>query len=125
MGYGAGHAALPPVFVVTHEPPSTEWRLGDRFRFVTDGVAAAVDQPRAPRRATGTSWSWGAATSIRQAVAGRARRRAAHPPRPELLGDGTPLFGADAPRQLTQVDVVVSPTATHLRYQVGDLADAG
>ena len=40
MGYGAHHAAVPPVFVVTHTPPASI-RLGPRFRFVTDGLAAA------------------------------------------------------------------------------------
>ena len=46
MGYGAGLAATPPFFVVTHAPPANV-RLGLRFTFVTGGVAAAVEQARA------------------------------------------------------------------------------
>ncbi|HEX9994943.1 MAG TPA: hypothetical protein VGB14_18605, partial [Acidimicrobiales bacterium] len=42
MGYGAGLAATPPFFVVTHSPPA-QVRLDLRFTFVTGGVAAAVE----------------------------------------------------------------------------------
>ena len=123
MGYGAGHAALPPVFVVTHEAPAT-WRLGDRFRFVTDGVAAAVDAGR-EAAGDGDVVIMGGGEVIRAAVAeGLVDELVIHLA-PELLGAGTPLFGDDPPRHLTQVAVEVSPTATHLRYRVGDLADAG
>ncbi len=52
MAYGAGHAATPPVFVVTHDPPGTT-RL-DGFTFVIDGISAAINAARtAP--ASGTS----------------------------------------------------------------------
>ena len=67
MGYGAAHNALPPIFVVTHEAP-TEWRLGDRFNFVTDGLPAAIDQARAA--AGGNVVVMGGGDVIRQAVAG-------------------------------------------------------
>lgn len=123
MGYGAEHAAAPPVFVVTHEPPAT-WRLGDRFRFVTGGVAAAIDAARAAA-GDGDVVVMGGAEVVRQAVADGLVDELVIHLAPELLGAGTRLFGDDAPRHLTQVDVDVSPTATHLRYRVGDLADAG
>lgn len=49
VGYGQdqNQSAAPPCYVVTHEPPA-HVRLASRFRFVTDGVAAAaIDQARA------------------------------------------------------------------------------
>ena len=117
MGYGAGHAAVPPVFVVTHEAP-TEWRLGERFRFVTDGLAAAIDAARAAA-GDGDVFVMGGGDVVRQTVAGGLADELRIHLAPELLGGGTPLFGADPPRHLEQVSVDVSPTATHLRYRVG------
>jgi dihydrofolate reductase len=117
MGYGAAHNAMPPVFVVTHEAPAT-WRLGDRFRFVTGGLAAAVEAARAAAGDLDVI-VMGGGEVVRRAVAdGLADELVIHLA-PELLGAGTPLFGADPPRHLTQVGVDVSPTATHLRYRVG------
>jgi dihydrofolate reductase len=43
MGYGAAHAAQPPMLVVTRNPPETV-RLGDRFTFVVDGLGSAVSK---------------------------------------------------------------------------------
>jgi len=119
MGYGAAHNAPPPVFVVTHEAPS-EWRLGARFRFVTGGVAAAIDEARAAADdGAGDVVVMGGGEVVRQALAeGLVDELRIHLA-PELLGGGTPLFDADPPRHLTQVGVDVSSTATHLRYRVG------
>ena len=117
MGYGAAHAALPPVFVVTHGAPA-EWRLGERFRFVTGGVTAAIDEARAVAGG-GQVVVMGGGDVVRQAVADGLVDELRIHLAPELLGGGTPLFGADPPRHLTQVGVDVSATATHLRYRVG------
>jgi len=48
VGYGhdQNQSAAPPCYVVTHEPPA-QVRLASRFRFVTEGVAAAINQARA------------------------------------------------------------------------------
>jgi len=43
MGYGAAHAARPPMLVVTRNPPETV-RLDDRFTFVVDGLGSAVSK---------------------------------------------------------------------------------
>ncbi|MDY7085486.1 MAG: dihydrofolate reductase family protein, partial [Actinomycetota bacterium] len=43
MGYGADLAAAPPVLVVTRTPPA-QVRLADRFTFVVDGLASAIDK---------------------------------------------------------------------------------
>lgn len=123
VGYGAAHNAQPPVFVVTHEAPA-EWRLGERFRFVTGGLAAAVDAAR-DAAGDGDVVVMGGGDVVRQAVAGGLVDELRIHLAPELLGGGTPLFGADPPRHLTQVAVEVSPTATHLRYRVGAPVAAG
>lgn len=48
VGYGhdQNQSAAPPCYVGTYEPP-VQVRLASRFRFVTEGVAAAIDQARA------------------------------------------------------------------------------
>ena len=81
MGYGAGLAATPPFFVVTHSAPD-EVRLGLGFTFVTDGVAAAIDQARAAAGAEGR----GRHGRRRRRAPVRRRgpgRRAAPPPGPD------------------------------------------
>jgi hypothetical protein len=44
-GHDENQSAAPPCYVVTHEPPA-HLRLASRFRFVANGVAAAIDQAR-------------------------------------------------------------------------------
>jgi dihydrofolate reductase len=121
MGYGARHAALPPVFVVTHSVPG-KTRLGDRFRFVTDGVAAAVDQARTAAAGAGEGKDvviMGGGDVIRQSlVEGLVDELVIHLA-PMVLGGGTPLFGAGDHVALRQVDVRPSAHATHVTYAVG------
>ena len=114
MGYGAGLAGSPPFFVVTHEPPPAV-RLDLSFTFVTDGVAAAVEQARA---AAGDKdvVLMGGGDVIRQAVDEGLLDELRIHLSPVVLGGGTPLFGGAAPRQLVQRDVRVSSTATHVVY---------
>ncbi|MEV4539633.1 dihydrofolate reductase family protein [Asanoa sp. NPDC049518] len=120
LGYGAGSEQAtggPPVVVVTHSPPSS-WRLGDRFSFATD-ICEAVGRART---AAGdkTVVVMGGADVVRQSVLlGLAEELRLHLS-PCLVGGGTPLFRpADSPtRRLRQTDVVVSPHATHLTYEV-------
>ena len=116
VGYGAEHAAQPPVFVVTHAPP-TSWRLGDRFRFVTGGVSAAVD---AARGVAGDKdvFVMGGGQVLRQALDEGLLDELVLHVSPMLLGRGTPLFEDAQPRALHQVSVEVSSEATHLTYQV-------
>jgi dihydrofolate reductase len=117
MGYGAHHAGTPPFFVVTHRPPGSV-RLDLDFTFVTDGVAAAIDQAKA---ACGSKdvFVMGGGDVIRQVVdAGLADELRIHLA-PIILGGGTPLFAGNAYRQLTQTAVRPSTAATHLTYTVG------
>ena len=106
MGYGAGHAATPPVFVVTHERPGGA-RLGPRFRFVTGGIESAIT---AARDAAGGRdvFVMGGGDVVRQAVElGLADELRIHLA-PLILGSGTPLFAGGGPPFY----------GTHLTYDV-------
>ena len=116
MGYGAGLAATPPFFVVTHAAPAAV-RLGLRFTFVTDGIQAAVTQALA---AAGDRDAvvMGGADVVRQSLdAGLVDELHIHLS-PVVLGAGTPLFAGSRRRALVQRSVRVSSTATHLVYGV-------
>jgi dihydrofolate reductase len=116
MGYGAGHAAQPPIFVVTHEAPA-RWRLGDRFKFATGGIADAIDQGR---DAAGDRdvVIMGGGDVIRQALdEGLVDELLLHIA-PIVLGAGAPLFAGDGRVELEQVAVEVSRHATHATYRV-------
>ncbi|MEV0272256.1 dihydrofolate reductase family protein [Hamadaea sp. NPDC050747] len=118
VGYGhdQDQSAAPPCYVVTHEPPA-HVRLANRFRFVTQGVAAAVDQARA---AAGDKdvVVMGGANVIDQCLAGWLVDELRIHLSPLLLGGGTRLFDLVGPTTLRQLEVVESPRATHLAYQV-------
>jgi dihydrofolate reductase len=114
MGYGAGLAAAPPFFVVTHSAPD-HVRLELRFTFVTDGLEAAISQARA---AAGDKdvIVMGGGDVVRQCVdTGLADELRIHLA-PIVLGGGTPLFAGANRRQLVPRSVRVSPHATHLTY---------
>lgn len=118
VGYGAGHAAKPPFFVVTGSEPESV-RLSDThdFTFVLDGPAAAVEQARA---AAGDKdvYVMGGGEVVRGCLdAGVVDRLSLHISS-LVLGDGTPLFDGTTPRRLTRRDVRVSPHAVHVVWDV-------
>lgn len=118
VGYGAGHAARPPFFVVTSTAPESV-RLADShdFTFVLDGPAAAVEQAQA---AAGQKdvYVMGGGEVVRGCLdAGVVDRLSLHIS-PLVLGEGTPLFDAMTPRRLTQRGVRVSPHAVHVTWDV-------
>ena len=116
MGYGAGLAAAPPFFVVTHVAPERV-RLGLRFMFVTQGLDAAIDQARAAAGEKDVV-VMGGADVVRQCVdAGLVVELRVHLA-PILLGGGTPLFAGSRRRELVQRSVRASPHATHLTYRL-------
>lgn len=116
MGYGAGHAATPPFFVVTHSPPA-QVRLDLRFTFVTEGPAAAVEQAR-PAAGDKAVVIMGGGDVIRQCLdAGVVDELRIHLA-PIVLGAGTPLFADIGRREMVQQSVRVSTNATHLVYDV-------
>lgn len=116
MGYGAHHAAAPPVLVVTRVPPATV-RLGERFTFVVDGVGSAVAKAVAVADDRDVVVMGGAAVIRGCLEAGLLDELRLHLA-PVVLGAGTPLWSGNAPRQLRQVHVRVSGHATHLTYRV-------
>jgi dihydrofolate reductase len=92
-------------------------RLGLDFTFVTDGLAAAVEQARS---AAGPKdvFVMGGGDVVRQCVElGLADELRIHLA-PIVLGAGTPLFRGGARRELVQRSVRPSSTATHLTYDV-------
>lgn len=115
-GYGADLAAQPPVLVVTRNPPA-EVRLADRFTFVVDGLASAVDKGVALADDRDVVIMGGGAT-VRGAIdAGLVDEVRLHLS-PVLLGGGVKLFDGAVPRALRQIHVRVSGHATHLTYRV-------
>jgi len=120
MGYGAKPTGEvnPPVFVVTHSAPE-EPRLGDRFRFVTDGVASAVEQARAVAEGKDVVVMGGGQVCHEILAAGLADVLRLHVAT-VVLGDGTRLFPAGAAPMvgLELVEAVSTPAAQHLTYQV-------
>ena len=118
VGYGhdQDQSAAPPCYVVTHEPPS-QVRLASRFRFVTEGVPAAIDQARA---AAGDKdvVLMGGANVIDQSLAARLVDELRIHLSPLVLGGGTRLFNLVGPTTLVQREVTESPRATHLTYEV-------
>jgi dihydrofolate reductase len=120
MGYGAqaeGEPA-PPIFVVTHEAPATT-RLGDRFRFVTDGLESAVRQAQEVAKGKDIVVMGGGETCHAFLAAGLVDVVRLHVA-PVVLGSGTRLFPADdSPRvDLELTEAVSTPAAQHLTYKV-------
>lgn len=114
-GYGAGQAAAPPLFVVTGSRPSSI-RLPD-VTVVLEGPAAAV---AAAREAAGDEdvYVMGGGHTVGSCLElGLLDVLVLHVS-PIVLGAGTPLFDGVSRRPLRQVDVVVTPRATHVTYGV-------
>jgi dihydrofolate reductase len=116
MGYGAGHAATPPFFVITHSPPESV-RLGLDFTFVTDGVSAAVEQARAVAGSKDV-FIMGGGDVIRQCIDEGSIDELSIHLSPIILGAGTPLFSGIGRHEFVQRSVRVSKNATHLTYAV-------
>jgi dihydrofolate reductase len=115
-GWGdAGPAGDVPCFVVTHHAPSRPYPAV--FTFVTDGVAAAIDQ--AKRAAGDNIVSLFGATVMQQSLPlGLVDEIRVHVAA-NLIGGGTPLFGAlDTGIALERTRAVITPAATHLTFRV-------
>jgi dihydrofolate reductase len=118
VGYGhdQDQSAAPPCYVVTHVPPA-QVRLTSRFRFVTDGVAAAIDQARAAAGDKDVVVMGGANVIDQSLAEGLVDELRIHLS-PVLFGEGTRLFDLVGPATLVQREVIESPRATHLTYEV-------
>lgn len=107
-----------PVFVLTHYPHEPiEMRGGTTFYFVTEGLAAALEQARAAAGERDVDIAGGAST-VRQGFAAGAIDELVLDLIPVLLGRGERLFDGAADPGLTPVEVAHSPFATHIRYRV-------
>ncbi|WP_409180410.1 SRPBCC domain-containing protein [Amycolatopsis sp. VS8301801F10] len=119
-GYGEGEDRVPapPVFVVTHTRPE-KTRLGERFRFATNGLEHAVAQARAAAGGKDVMVIGGGSIASQVLCAGLADVLRIHLA-PIVLGDGTPLFpkGNPGPVRLEPLGAVSTPGAEHLTYRV-------
>jgi len=120
VGYGhdQDQTAAPPVFVVTHARPE-KVRLGDRFRFVTDGLGSAVDQARAAAGGKDVVIMGGGSIAHAFLRAGLVDILKIHLA-PIILGGGTSLFPEGMPDslRLEPIESVSTPAAEHLTYRV-------
>lgn len=118
IGYGHDQqrSASPPCFVVTHEAP-TKVRLAAMFRFVTEGVAHAIEQARVVAGDKDVV-VMGGANVVDQSLAARLVDELRIHLSPLVLGGGTRLFDLVGRTTLIQREVTESPRATHLTYEV-------
>jgi dihydrofolate reductase len=116
VGYGAGYAAQPPCFVVTHTQPESI-RLVDRFTVVTDGIESALEQARAVAADKDVVVMGGGDICGQVLAAGLADLLSLHMA-PLVLGGGTPLFVKGSRIELELQQTVTTPYATHVQYAV-------
>jgi dihydrofolate reductase len=108
-----------PVYVLTHharEP--VEMQGGTTFHFVTDGIESALEQARAAAGGQDVFVNGGAATINQVLAAGQLDELFLHVA-PIVLGGGARLLEDVGHPKLEPVEVVASPTVTHVRYKVG------
>lgn len=125
VGYGAREVGKPPFFVVTSSPPADVRLAGLDWTFVTTGPEDAIEAARARVASLPTDDGerldvvlMGGGELIGSALAqGLVDTLSLHLA-PVVLGAGTPLFVAGMPRSLVQRELIVSPTATHVTYDV-------
>jgi len=109
-----------PVFVLTHYPRDpVPMAGGTTFHFVTEGIAAALEQAKAAAGAMPVEIAGGASTVNAYLQAGAIDELHLHIS-PMLLGAGERLFDGVSPElKLEPVHVQTSPAVTHIRYRVG------
>ncbi|MFJ9422139.1 dihydrofolate reductase family protein [Streptomyces sp. NPDC101249] len=124
-GYGAAEVGRPAFVVVTGAPPPSVRRSDLDWTFVTtglcDAVAVARERAEAASAREGRDLDvvlmGGGATIGAALTAGLVDVLSLHLA-PVVLGAGTPLFTAGTPLSLVQRDVITTPNATHLTYDV-------
>jgi dihydrofolate reductase len=114
---GPSGPARRPVFVVTHRPPSGSPAPGV-YRFVTDGLESALRQAQAVAGDKDVTVMGGADLGRQYLAAGLLDELEIHLI-PVLFGGGTPMFAAlPGHVRLEPVEVLPTPSATHLRYRI-------
>lgn len=107
-----------PVFVLAHRPRDPlVMEGGTTFTFVTDGIESALAQARAAAGDLDVHISGGASTVRQYLAAGLLDELHLHIA-PIVLGDGERLLVDVGDPVLEPVDVVASPTVTHVKYLV-------
>jgi dihydrofolate reductase len=108
-----------PVFVLTHHPREPlEMQGGTTFHFVSDGIESALEQARAAAGGRDVSLG-GGASAVQQYLAAGLLDEILVSLVPLILGGGARLFdnlGEPGPR-LRQVEAIVAPGVTHIRYE--------
>jgi dihydrofolate reductase len=106
-----------PVFVVSHSTPDNVPE-GGVYSFV-DGIEAALARAKAAAGGKGVTVMGGASMAQQYLKSGLLDEIQIHL-MPVLLGSGTRLFEhlADEHFQLEIAEVIITATATHLRYRV-------
>ncbi len=108
-----------PVFVLTsHSRDPLPMQGGTTFHFVTDGIESALEQARAAAGDQAVLIAGGASAIRQYLVAGLLDELHLHLV-PIMLGAGERLFEDVGDPTLRPVEVVASPTVTHVRYRVG------
>jgi dihydrofolate reductase len=118
-GWGDDPGFGVPVYVVTHRPHETVVKGDTTFEFVTDGIDAALEKARAAAGEKNVI-VMGGADLLRQYLDAGAVDELTLTIAPVLLGAGKRLFDGIERTDLTfeRTDVIESPYATHLRYEV-------
>ncbi|MGH1547773.1 dihydrofolate reductase family protein [Leifsonia poae] len=126
LGYGAREVGRPPFFVVTSTPPERRRLTNLDFTFVTTGLADAIELARtaAEERSAASGRDldvvlMGGGALVGSAVAAGLVDVLSLHVSPLILGAGDPLFRDAVRRELVQRDVIVTPYATHVTYEVG------
>jgi dihydrofolate reductase len=110
-----------PVFVLTHHPREPLPKQGGTsFTFVTDGIAAALEQARAAAGGKDVAIGGGASVIQQALKAGQLDELRLHVA-PILLGGGTRLFErlGTEPLPLEPAGAASSPYVTHLTFRTG------
>ncbi len=107
-----------PVFVLTHHPREPlSMRGGTTFTFVTDGHESALERARSAAGGKDISIAGGAHTVQQYLAAGMLDELYLHIV-PVILGAGERLLQNVGDPTLEPVQVIASPTVTHVKYRV-------
>ena len=116
--WGAEPPYHSPVFVLTHhERAPLEMAGGTTFHFVTDGIESALERAREAAGGKSVEIAGGGATVRQYLGAGLLDELQLHVV-PAVIGAGERLFEGLSGIGLEPVEVIASPTVTHLRYRV-------
>jgi len=116
-GWGDNPPYHAPVFVLTHHPREPLQMSGGTTFYFVEGFEAAMEEARAAAGDDPIDIAGGAAT-IQQALRSGVLDELVLDIVPVLLGRGERLFEDVGHPTLVPVEVVPSPRATHVRYEV-------